>query len=87
MFQLHHLSIYQRRPHDLVLAGVSYGAFFVDRVGRRVLFLFAGVGMLISFTIWTACSAVYVKTESSSTAGIAKGQAQMKSAITEVEHA
>lgn len=62
-------------------------AFFVDRVGRRVLFLFAGVGMLISFTIWTACSAVYAKTESSSAAGIAKGQAQMKSAITEVEHA
>ncbi|KAM0547499.1 hypothetical protein ACHAPJ_010372 [Fusarium lateritium] len=45
-------------------------AFFVDRVGRRVLFLFAGVGMLISFSIWTACSAVYAKTESSS-AGIA----------------
>ncbi|KAJ0139857.1 Manganese transporter SMF2 [Fusarium oxysporum f. sp. albedinis] len=45
-------------------------AFFVDRVGRRVLFLFAGIGMLISFTIWTACSAVYAKTESSA-AGIA----------------
>ncbi|KAM0533720.1 hypothetical protein ACHAO7_012398, partial [Fusarium culmorum] len=45
-------------------------AFFVDRVGRRVLFLFAGVGMLVSFTIWTACSAVYTKTESSA-AGIA----------------
>lgn len=45
-------------------------AFFVDRVGRRVLFLFAGVGMLVSFTIWTACSAVYAKTESSA-AGIA----------------
>ncbi|KAK2016813.1 general substrate transporter [Colletotrichum eremochloae] len=45
-------------------------AFFVDRVGRRVLFLFAGVGMLISFSIWTACSAVYAQTGSSS-AGIA----------------
>ena len=41
-------------------------AFFVDRVGRRVLFLFAGVGMLISFSIWTACSAVYAKTGSES---------------------
>jgi MFS family permease len=47
-----------------------FAAFFVDRVGRRVLFLFAGVGMLISFSIWTACSAVYAKTESSA-AGIA----------------
>ncbi|KAH7120354.1 general substrate transporter [Dactylonectria estremocensis] len=47
-----------------------FAAFFVDRIGRRVLFLFAGVGMLISFSIWTACSAVYAKTESSS-AGIA----------------
>jgi MFS family permease len=42
-------------------------AFFVDRVGRRVLFLTAGVGMLVAFTIWTACSAVYQKTESSAT--------------------
>lgn len=40
-------------------------AFFVDRIGRRVLFLFAGVGMLVSFTIWTACSAVYANTGSS----------------------
>ncbi|TDZ37475.1 Lactose permease [Colletotrichum spinosum] len=45
-------------------------AFFVDRIGRRVLFLFAGVGMLLSFSIWTACSAVYAQTESAS-AGIA----------------
>lgn len=29
-------------------------AFAVDKVGRRKLFLIAGVGMLISFTIWTA---------------------------------
>ncbi|KFZ11678.1 hypothetical protein V502_07461 [Pseudogymnoascus sp. VKM F-4520 (FW-2644)] len=41
-------------------------AFAVDKVGRRKLFLIAGVGMLISFTIWTACSAVYAKTGSSS---------------------
>ncbi|CZR68908.1 related to hexose transporter protein [Phialocephala subalpina] len=41
-------------------------AFLVDRVGRRTLFLFSGVGMLISFTIWTACSAVYAKTGSTS---------------------
>ncbi|KAJ4373200.1 hypothetical protein N0V83_003493 [Neocucurbitaria cava] len=45
---------------------VSLGcAFLVDRVGRRILFLSAGIGMLISFTIWTACSAVYTQTGNS----------------------
>ncbi|KAL4767001.1 general substrate transporter [Aspergillus nidulans var. acristatus] len=39
-------------------------AFLVDRFGRKTLFLFAGIGMLISFTVWTACSAVYAQTES-----------------------
>jgi MFS family permease len=37
-------------------------AFTVDRFGRRFLFLTAGVGMLVSFTIWTACAAMYEKT-------------------------
>ena len=37
-------------------------AFAVDKFGRRTLFLTAGVGMLITFTVWTACSAVYQKT-------------------------
>lgn len=46
---------------------VSLGcAFLVDRVGRRTLFLGAGVGMLIFFSIWTACSAVYEKTGNAS---------------------
>lgn len=37
-------------------------AFTVDKIGRRKLFLIAGFGMLITFTIWTACSAVYSQT-------------------------
>ncbi|KAH7401262.1 general substrate transporter [Pyrenochaeta sp. MPI-SDFR-AT-0127] len=46
---------------------VSLGcAFLVDRVGRRTLFLSAGIGMLIAFSIWTACSAVYTQTGNSS---------------------
>ncbi|PVH88084.1 general substrate transporter [Cadophora sp. DSE1049] len=34
----------------------------VDKIGRRMLFMIAAVGMLITFTIWTACSAVYAQT-------------------------
>ena len=37
-------------------------AFTVDKFGRRTLFLTAAVGMLITFTIWTACAAMYEKT-------------------------
>jgi hypothetical protein len=45
---------------------VSLGcAFLVERVGRRFLFLGAGLGMLSTFTIWTALSAQYEKTGSS----------------------
>ena len=36
-------------------------ALLVDKVGRRPLFLIAGIGMLTTFTIWTACSAVYAQ--------------------------
>ncbi|KAK5678290.1 hypothetical protein LTS10_009462 [Elasticomyces elasticus] len=38
-------------------AAVS-AAFLVDRLGRRVLFTWSGIGMLISYIVWTACSAV-----------------------------
>jgi MFS family permease len=38
-------------------------AFTVDKFGRKPLFVTAAVGMLISFTIWTACSAVYAQTQ------------------------
>jgi len=43
--------------------------FLVDKLGRRVLFLWSGIGMLVSYTVWTACSAVNSNTGSTS-AGI-----------------
>ncbi|KAL2857314.1 general substrate transporter [Aspergillus pseudoustus] len=39
------------------------GALLVDRVGRRPLWLFSALGMLVTFTIFTVCSAVFNKTE------------------------
>ncbi|KAK8131345.1 Sugar transporter [Apiospora sp. TS-2023a] len=44
-------------------------AFFVDRLGRRTLFLWSGIGMLLSYVVWTACSAV-VDAEGSKPAGV-----------------
>lgn len=38
-------------------AAVS-AALLVDRLGRRTLFLWSGVGMLVSYIVWTTCSAV-----------------------------
>ncbi|KAH7049466.1 general substrate transporter [Macrophomina phaseolina] len=33
-------------------------AILVDRIGRRPLFIWSGIGMLASYIVWTACSAV-----------------------------
>lgn len=33
--------------------------FFVDKVGRRKLFLISTTGMLVTFVVWTICSARY----------------------------
>ncbi|KFX99141.1 hypothetical protein O988_04023 [Pseudogymnoascus sp. VKM F-3808] len=49
---------------SLVVSCVA--CMFVDKVGRRPLFMSAAVGMLVIFSIWTACSAVYSKTGSTS---------------------
>ncbi|KAF2845378.1 hexose transporter-like protein [Plenodomus tracheiphilus IPT5] len=38
-------------------AAAVMAAFLVDRLGRRTLFNWSGIGMTISFVIWTACSA------------------------------
>jgi MFS family permease len=40
-------------------------ALFVDRLGRRTLFLWSAAGMLVSFIIWTACSAVFDSNQAS----------------------
>ncbi|OZJ03972.1 hypothetical protein BZG36_03256 [Bifiguratus adelaidae] len=46
--------------YNLVLAIAQ--AFTVEKVGRRGLFLFSTCGMLVSFTIWTALSAINQET-------------------------
>ena len=35
------------------LVAIVFSSFLVDKLGRRKLFLIAGVGMLISFAVWT----------------------------------
>ncbi|KAG9238026.1 putative lactose permease [Amylocarpus encephaloides] len=45
--------------------------FFVDKLGRRPLFLFATGGMLAAFCAWTVCAAQFVKT---SVAGAGKAE-------------
>jgi sugar porter (SP) family MFS transporter len=40
-------------------ASAVSAAFLVDRLGRRTLFIWSGAGMLVSFVVWTACSAVF----------------------------
>ncbi|KLU87965.1 hypothetical protein MAPG_06955 [Magnaporthiopsis poae ATCC 64411] len=46
------------------LVAIGFSVFLVDLLGRKTLFLIAGVGMLVTFSIWTACSAYYERTQS-----------------------
>ncbi|KAJ5292305.1 uncharacterized protein N7443_008258 [Penicillium atrosanguineum] len=46
---------------NFIAAGSA--AMLVDRLGRRTLFLWSAVGMLLSFIIWTVCSAVFDSTQ------------------------
>jgi len=39
-------------------------ALFVDRIGRRTLFLISNCGMLVSLGLWTMCAALYEQTKS-----------------------
>lgn len=42
----------------------TLAALLVDFFGRRFLFLWSGIGMLISYIIWTICSAIFEQTQS-----------------------
>lgn len=44
------------------LVAISFSVFLVDKFGRKLLFMIAGVGMLLVFSAWTGCSAVYAET-------------------------
>ena len=35
------------------LVAVGFSSFLVDVLGRRMLFMIAAIGMLVSFSIWT----------------------------------
>lgn len=41
------------------LVAIGFSAMLVDRFGRKKLFMIAAIGMLITFSIWTVCSAIY----------------------------
>ncbi|KAJ5881343.1 general substrate transporter [Penicillium soppii] len=51
-------------------AGVM-AAFLVDYLGRRALWNWGGIGMLVSFVIWTACSALFDQNSQNNSAGMA----------------
>ncbi|PSN60742.1 general substrate transporter [Corynespora cassiicola Philippines] len=44
------------------LVAIGFSSFLVDKLGRKTLFMIAGTGMLVAFSIWTGCSAEYAKT-------------------------
>lgn len=46
------------------LAWALLASAFVDKIGRRVLFMTSAAGMIIFFTLQTACSAVFANTGS-----------------------
>jgi len=55
--------------------------FFVDRIGRRKLFLASTLGMLCSFIVWTACSAQFTISPDGKTATGPKADGRVVIAI------
>ncbi|KAJ5934368.1 hypothetical protein N7466_003915 [Penicillium verhagenii] len=43
------------------LVSIAFSVSLVDKLGRKTLFLIAGIGMLLAFSAWTGCSAVYAE--------------------------
>lgn len=35
------------------LVAIGFSSFLVDKLGRKTLFMIAGTGMLVAFSIWT----------------------------------
>ncbi|KEZ42102.1 hypothetical protein SAPIO_CDS6339 [Scedosporium apiospermum] len=56
-----------------LLVAIGFSVFLVDKFGRKTLFMIAGVGMLVSFSVWTGCSAVYEKTQNKGAGGAVIG--------------
>lgn len=48
------------------LIAAASAALLVDLLGRKTLLMWSGIGMLVSYIIWTACSAVFAQTASPS---------------------
>lgn len=48
------------------LCAAVCAGLLVDKLGRRTLWNWSGIGMLISFVIWTACSARFALSENPS---------------------
>ncbi|KAK1625704.1 general substrate transporter [Colletotrichum phormii] len=44
------------------LVAICFSVYFIEKLGRRVPFLIAAVGMLVVFSVWTGCSAVHAQT-------------------------
>ncbi|EJT73592.1 hypothetical protein GGTG_07448 [Gaeumannomyces tritici R3-111a-1] len=46
------------------LVAIGFSVSLVDSLGRKTLFLIAGMGMLVTISIWAACSAYYERAQS-----------------------
>ncbi|KAF4332721.1 lactose permease [Fusarium beomiforme] len=47
------------------LVAIGFSVYFVEKLGRRMLFLIAAIGMLVVFSVWIGCSTVYADTSNS----------------------
>ncbi|KAH9944816.1 general substrate transporter [Amylocystis lapponica] len=50
------------------LCAAMIGAFLVDRLGRRTLFIISNIGMLVDFGVWTLANALFETTDNKAAA-------------------